>query len=179
MISTLLWVLFFHRCFHLTSAYSEKRYDFSVVEGKPGSLRASLYGLLLESPKNSSVGQISLNPNEKYRISAPNPSIKDLFYIDFTNGNIRTLNRIDRDTLQLYNNTVDLIVISQSASLISIHIHVLDINDNAPIFLQQFYVCSAFLNLSFISPYRISASLKAQLLVAVFRFKLRRIQISE
>uniref|UniRef100_A0AC34F3S9 Cadherin domain-containing protein n=1 Tax=Panagrolaimus sp. ES5 TaxID=591445 RepID=A0AC34F3S9_9BILA len=124
MIGALLWLLFFQRCFHLSSAYSEKSYEFSVIE---------------ESPKNTFVGQIALNNAEKYRISAPNPIIKDLFYIDFTSGNIKTLNRIDRDQINPYNNTIDLIIVSQSASLISIHIHILDINDNAPHFLQQFY----------------------------------------
>uniref|UniRef100_A0A914YF43 Cadherin n=1 Tax=Panagrolaimus superbus TaxID=310955 RepID=A0A914YF43_9BILA len=124
MIGALLWLLFFQRCFHLSSAYSEKSYEFFVTE---------------ESPKNTFVGRVALNGAEKYRISAPNPIIKDLFYIDFTNGYVKTLNRIDRDHLNVYNNTIDLIIVSQSASLISIHIHILDINDNAPQFSQKFY----------------------------------------
>uniref|UniRef100_A0A7E4VZ19 Cadherin domain-containing protein n=1 Tax=Panagrellus redivivus TaxID=6233 RepID=A0A7E4VZ19_PANRE len=123
MYGTLIWFLFFHRCFHLLSAYSEKSYDFSFVE---------------ESPINTLVGLVDFDPTYSYRLSTTNSAIKDLFSLDFAAGEVRSISPIDREQIGAFNDTLDLILVSQPASIISIHIHLLDINDNPPEFPQHF-----------------------------------------
>ncbi|KAE9547193.1 hypothetical protein FO519_009595 [Halicephalobus sp. NKZ332] len=123
MLSVILWIFFFHRCFHLVSAYSESSYDFYLLE---------------ECPLNTLVGIVSLETSTSYRTSASSPEVKDSFFLNHSTGEIRTLKRIDRESIQAFNDTVDLIFVSQTASLISVHVHILDINDNPPVFVQGF-----------------------------------------
>lgn len=132
-----LWLFFFQRCYHLSSAFAEEHLYFEIDEGKlcieKPCGKESCYAS--EVPANTHVGSLRLQPDLQYRLAAAAADVTRILTLNTSNGELRTISRVDREALLSTGpvRTIEAVVVSHpSISITNVHIRVRDINDNAP-----------------------------------------------
>lgn len=95
--------------------------------------------LLTGAPTGTLIGKITVNDGLNYRLNGRS----ELVNFNPTNGEIRSAMVFDRESISV-NGSFNIILVAQPAAIISVHVTVLDINDNDPVFPSSFMV-SGFL----------------------------------
>lgn len=86
-------------------------------------------------PAGTLIGKIHPEAGVRYRINGRSNYIS----FDSDTGELRSSVVLDRE-LVAPNNSLDIVLVTQPASIINIHVQILDINDNDPIFPLPFLV---------------------------------------
>uniref|UniRef100_F1KPG5 Protocadherin-16 n=1 Tax=Ascaris suum TaxID=6253 RepID=F1KPG5_ASCSU len=111
----LLLQLFFNV---MVDAFFEHQFQFEIVEG---------------APTGTLIGKITVNDGLNYRLNGRS----ELVNFNPTNGEIRSAMVFDRESISV-NGSFNIILVAQPAAIISVHVTVLDINDNDPVFPSSF-----------------------------------------
>lgn len=91
---------------------------------------------LAGAPAGTLIGKVAVNDGLDYRLNGRSEFVT----FNPTNGEIRSALILDRESVSL-NGSFNIILVAQPAAIISVHVDVLDVNDNDPIFPSSFMVC--------------------------------------